>query len=142
MMRIRLRAFSAPAKLAVCAAVLFTTAMTAAMAGQEKKSVKAGVYTVAQAGRGEETFKTACSSCHAPGYFTDKDFYANFAGKPLWELFDVISDSMPMDNPGSLKKEQYADVIAYVLKLNKFPDGAAELPIDKEALSAIMMEKP
>lgn len=112
------------------------------LSAQEKKSVKAGVYTAAQAGRGEETFKTACASCHAPGYFTDKDFYTNFAGKPLFELFDVISDSMPMDNPGSLKKEQYADVIAYVLKLNKFPDGATELPIDKDALSAIMMEKP
>ena len=69
-------------------------------------------------------------------------FYTNYAGKPLWDLFDVISDSMPMDDPGSLKKEQYAELIAYVLQLNRFPTGTAELPIDKAALSAIQMEKP
>ena len=109
---------------------------------QEKKSVKAGVYTEAQAVRGQALFKTKCASCHAPNYFTDDSFYANFAGKPLWELFDVISDSMPEDNPGSLKKEEYADVIAFLLQLSKFPAGSADLPIDKDALSAILMEKP
>jgi hypothetical protein len=41
-----------------------------------------------------------------------------------------------------LKKEEYADVIAYLLKLNNFPAGPADLPTDKEALSLITMEKP
>jgi len=138
---IRLRAFGASAGLAACAVVLVTVG-AAAMSGQEKKSVKAGVYTAAQADRGQTLFRSKCASCHAPNRFTDDLFYASFAGKPLYEMFDVISDSMPEDDPGSLKKEEYADVIAYLLKLNKFPDGATDLPIDKEALSAIMMEKP
>ena len=116
-----------------------TVAITAA---QEKKSVKAGVYTVAQADRGVALFKSKCASCHAPNRFTDDLFYTSFAGKPLWEMFDVISDSMPEDNPGSLKKEEYADVIAYLLKLNNFPAGQTDLPTDKEALSLIQMEKP
>jgi mono/diheme cytochrome c family protein len=111
-------------------------------AATTQKSVKAGVYTAAQAERGEALFKSKCASCHTPGYFTDDNFYTNYANKPLWELFDVISDSMPEDNPGSLKKEEYADVIAFVLQLNKFPTGDAELPIDKDALSGILMEKP
>lgn len=105
-------------------------------------SVKAGVYTEAQAASGEAIYKSKCASCHTPGYFTDRDFYTNFANKPLWELFDAISDSMPEDNPGSLKKEEYAQVIAFVLKLNKFPSGATALPVDKDALSAILMQKP
>jgi mono/diheme cytochrome c family protein len=113
-----------------------------ALSAQEKKSVKAGVYTAAQADRGQTLYRSKCASCHAPNRFTDDLFYSSFAGKPLWEMFDVISDSMPEDNPGSMKKEEYADVIAYLLKLNKFPDGATELPIDKETLSAILMEKP
>lgn len=117
-------------------------ACCAAIAAQEKKSVKTGVYTAAQADRGEALFKSRCASCHTPGYFTDDNFYTNYAGKPLWELFDVVSDSMPEDDPGSLKKEEYADVIAYLLKLNKFPSGEVDLPIDKDALSAILMEKP
>ena len=111
-------------------------------AAQEKKSVKAGVYTTAQADRGQTLFRSKCASCHAPNRFTDDLFYSAFAGKPLWEMFDVISDSMPEDNPGSLKEEEYADVIAYLLKLNNFPAGQADLPVDKEALSLIMMEKP
>ena len=111
-------------------------------AAQEKTSVKAGVYTAAQADRGQSLFKSKCASCHAPNRFTDDLFYTSFAGKPLWEMFDVISDTMPEDNPGSLKKEEYADVIAYLLKLNKFPAGDKELPIEKDALNAIMMEKP
>jgi mono/diheme cytochrome c family protein len=111
-------------------------------AAQEKKSVKAGVYTAAQADRGQTLFRSKCASCHAPNRFTDDFFYQSFAGKPLWEMFDVISDSMPEDNPGSMKKEEYADVIAYLLKLNNFPTGETELPIDKDALSAIVMEKP
>ncbi len=104
--------------------------------------MKAGVYTAAQAERGQSLFRSKCASCHAPNRFTDDLFYISFAGKPMWDMFDVISDTMPEDNPGSMKKDEYADVIAYLLKLNNFPDGATELPIDKDALSAIMMEKP
>ena len=130
----RLRAIGATAG---CAALL---AISLAAAAQ--KSVKAGVYTAAQATRGQTTFNSKCASCHAPNRFTDDLFYTSFAGKPLWEMFDVISDSMPEDDPGSLKKEEYADVIAYLLKLNNFPAGETELPIDKDALSAILMEKP
>jgi len=122
-----------------CAALL---AIVVTAAAQEKKSVKSGVYTAAQADRGQNLYRSKCASCHAPNRFTDDLFYMSFAGKPLWEMFDVISDSMPEDNPGSLKKEEYADVIAYLLKLNNFPVGATELPIDKDALSAIQMEKP
>lgn len=117
-------------------------ALAAASSAQEKKSVKAGVYTAAQAERGQALYKAKCASCHTPGYFTDDNFYTNYAGKPLWELFDVISDSMPEDDPGSLKKEEYADVIAFVLQLNKFPAGDSDLPIDKDTLSGILMEKP
>jgi len=104
--------------------------------------VKAGVYTAEQADRGQALYRSKCASCHAPNRFTDDFFYQSFAGKPLWEMFDVISDSMPEDNPGSMKPAEYADVIAYLLRLNKFPAGSAELPTDKDALSAILMEKP
>jgi len=104
--------------------------------------VKAGVYTEAQATRGQTLFRSKCASCHAPNRFTDDLFYTSFAGKPLWEMFDVISDSMPEDNPGSMKPEEYVDVMAYLLQLNKFPTGAEDLPVSKEALSGILMEKP
>ena len=106
------------------------------------KSVKAGVYTAAQADRGQVLYRSKCASCHAPNRFTDDLFYTSFAGKPLWEMFDVISDTMPEDSPGSMKPEEYVDVMAYLLKLNAFPTGDVELPVGKAALSAIVMEKP
>ena len=109
---------------------------------QETKSVKAGVYTAEQSDRGISLFKQKCASCHAPNRFTDDLFYTSFAGKPLWEMFDVISDTMPEDDPGGMKPEEYADVIAYLLKLNGFPTGQTDLPTSKEALSMILMEKP
>ena len=117
--------------------------VTIALGAQAPKtSVKAGVYTAAQAERGIAVYRSKCASCHAPNRFTDDFFYTSFAGKPLWEMFDVISDSMPEDDPGSLSKEQYADVIAYLLQLNKFPTGETELPTDKDALTEILFEKP
>jgi mono/diheme cytochrome c family protein len=140
---IRLRACGATARQVRGAMIVVAVALgMSLLSAQEKTSVKAGVYTAAQAERGQTLFRSKCASCHAPNRFTDDFFYISFAGKPLWEMFDVISDSMPEDNPGSMKKEEYADVIAYLLKLNNFPAGAAELPIDKDALSAILMEKP
>ena len=114
----------------------------AAFAAQPARSVKAGVYTEAQAARGQALFRSKCASCHAPNRFTDDLFYTSFADKPLSEMFDVISDSMPEDNPGSMKSEEYVDVIAYLLQLNKFPAGADELPASPDALGAILMEKP
>ena len=116
--------------------------MNASAAQGPSRSVKAGVYTAPQADRGQTLFRSKCASCHAPNRFTDDLFYTSFAGKPLWEMFDVISDTMPEDNPGSMKPEEYVDVMAYLLKLNAFPTGEVELPAGKDALSAIVMEKP
>lgn len=137
---IRLRASGASAGLAVCAALLGATSL--AVNGQSQKSVKAGVYTAAQADRGQVLFRSKCASCHAPNRFTDDLFYTSFAGKPMWEMFDVISDTMPEEAPGSMKPEEYVDVMAYLLRLNAFPTGDTELPVGKDALSAIVMEKP
>jgi hypothetical protein len=44
---------------------------------------------------------------------------------------------MPLDNPGGLAPEEYAAVIAYVLKLNQYPAGSSELPIADAALKLI-----
>jgi len=127
-------------KSAVVVACL--AALSAGIVAQDKRSVKTGVYTAAQSDRGQALFRSKCASCHAPNRFTDDLFYTSFAGKPMWEMFDVISDTMPEDNPASMTPEEYVDVMAYLLKLNNFPTGDTELPVGKDALSAIVMEKP
>jgi mono/diheme cytochrome c family protein len=109
----------------------------------EMTSVNAGVYTPEQADRGQLLYRNKCASCHPPVRFTDEDlFHQVYAGKPLWELFDAISETMPEDDPGGMQPEEYADVIAYILRLNRYPTGAADIPTSREGLSAILLERP
>ena len=44
---------------------------------------------------------------------------------------------MPMDNPGSLPPQNYADVVAYFFRANGFPAGKDELPIVADHLKLI-----
>jgi hypothetical protein len=41
---------------------------------------------------------------------------------------------MPQDDPERLSPGQSADVLAYILSVNKFPNGKAELPQQSEML--------
>ena len=59
----------------------------------------------------------------------------------LKELWDVASGTMPEDNPGSLKQQEYADILAYFLSLNEYPAGDAELQGNAAAMAAIRIEK-
>jgi len=111
-------------------------------AAQPSKSVNDGVFTAQQAVRGEQIFKAKCSSCHDPNRFTGDDLFRPWAGKPLAELFSVMRESMPEDNPGTLPAQEYGDVVAYILQLNKFPTGADELVATDEAMAAILFERP
>ena len=45
--------------------------------------------------------------------------------------------SMPQDKPGSLGRQQSADIVAYILGFNKAPAGQTEVPGDADVLKAI-----
>lgn len=125
--------------LATGAAVL--TLAPRALHGQEaQKSVNQGVYSEAQAARGQQKFEGTCTACHDTARFTGPEFVNAWAGQPLHALFDTVSATMPEDNPGSLEPQQYGDVIAYFLKLNGYPAGTDELKGDAAAMKAIKME--
>jgi len=49
---------------------------------------------------------------------------------------------MPSSAPGSLTPEQYADVMAYVLSINKYPAGQAEIAKDGAGLKSVKMAAP
>jgi mono/diheme cytochrome c family protein len=109
--------------------------------GQDaQKSVNEGVYSEAQAARGQQKFEGTCTACHDTARFTGPEFIKNWTGQPLHALFDTVSSTMPEDNPGSLEPQQYGDVIAYFLKLNGYPAGPNELKGDAAAMKAIKME--
>jgi mono/diheme cytochrome c family protein len=106
-----------------------------------------GVYTDAQSARGEKISVTSCSACHGdklagtdmgPGV-QGPDFRENWSGKSVGELFEKVKTTMPANEPGTLSAAATADVIAYILKVNDYPAGAAELPSDAAALTAIKL---
>jgi S-disulfanyl-L-cysteine oxidoreductase SoxD len=114
------------------------------------KTTLDGVYTDAQAKRGEAVYTTACAGCHQPDLSGDgqtpalagKEFNVDWNDLAVSDLFDRTRGTMPADKPGTLKPEQAADVIAYLLQKGNFPAGQTELPADAAALKAIKFVSP
>jgi mono/diheme cytochrome c family protein len=101
-----------------------------------------GAFTAEQAARGEQVFRTVCAGCHVASQFANAPFRRAWAGRQARELFEVIRTTMPQDNPGRLRRAQYADVVAYVLHLNGAVPGNAELPPDSVALARVVFPQP
>jgi mono/diheme cytochrome c family protein len=101
-----------------------------------------GVYTAAQATRGEETYMALCVACHPTVMHTGDPFKVVWGGRPLADLFGSITEKMPKNDPGTLSGAETAQVIAYLLKLNDVPTGKTDLPEDAEALKGIRIEVP
>jgi mono/diheme cytochrome c family protein len=120
----------------------------AAPAPLAASGVWSGVYTDAQAKRGEATANQRCSACHGTDLMGGEagpslvglEFLGNWNQQSLGDFFDRIHSTMPADAPGSLSLQDTADVIARVLQLNKFPAGQKELPTDMNALGQLKIE--
>jgi S-disulfanyl-L-cysteine oxidoreductase SoxD len=123
---------------ATAAAILCAAPRDAA--GQARTTAKTGVYSLPQATRGMDVYVGYCKSCHTPESHTGKTFHATWNGKRLSDLYTFIRDRMPKNEPGSLSEQEYADVLAYLLKLNLMPSGKVELPSDSAKLAAIRIE--
>jgi mono/diheme cytochrome c family protein len=128
--------------------VLLLAAVRWPAAGQEKasRSVRDGVYTASQAARGEAAYRENCKSCHGPELegkgqnpaLAGSDFASNWDGRDLGELFGKMQDTMPADRPGELSKPVNAAILAYILKVNRYPAGANDLPGDADTLRGIV----
>ncbi len=106
-------------------------------AAEDPRSIVDRVYSVAQAERGEARFKISCSSCHTPGSFAGNSFAERWNGQTMAEAFDFVSNAMPENDPGGLKKQDYADVLAFILSVNGYPVGNDELPPDPVELKKL-----
>ena len=109
------------------------------------KTVWDGVYTLDQAKRG--ALKSGlCTNCHGDGFegggapeLVGPAFMSRWQGKSVGDLFDLIRLTMPDDDPGALPREQYADLVAYILAVNKFPEGKVEIGTALEPLKSIQI---
>ncbi|PYR64055.1 MAG: hypothetical protein DMF88_23930 [Acidobacteria bacterium] len=110
----------------------------------QARTAKDGVYTTAQAARGNAIFEMRCALCHgemlegaAGPPLAGDEFLGAWDTQPVSALFDKIHATMPADAPGTLEPTQVADLIAYIMQANKFSAGPAELAIGADALKQI-----
>jgi cytochrome c len=113
------------------------------------RSVWDGVYTEQQARRGEPKYKEHCALCHGDHLEGDEEdpplagalFLTNWDGLPLGSLFVRIRRDMPLNwKVGKLNPEVCADILAYMLSVNGFPQGNADLSHAAEVLNQIRFE--
>jgi mono/diheme cytochrome c family protein len=110
-------------------------ALAGASAQVPPPKIWTGVYTTAQAGRGQATFTTACIRCHgadlagttAPA-LKGEHFMATWGGGSLSRLFEKIRDTMPPQfGTNILSDTAKLEIVAFILQTNGFPAGAREL---------------
>jgi mono/diheme cytochrome c family protein len=113
---------------------------------QEVRSVWTGVYTDAQAKRGEELYFERCVRCHGATFMGGTDgagpllgptFNGNWNGVPLDQMLDRVRATMPQDKPATLSRQQVADALSFIFSINKIPAGKDELPRQAEMLNLI-----
>jgi len=116
----------------------------AAALGQSATSVWDGVYTEAQAKKGEAVYFAQCANCHGED-FAGREQAPALAGLGFMEkwnratvrtLFEKV-EQMPPTQPKALPTQDYVDVTAYMLSVNELPAGQAALPNDRAALARI-----
>jgi mono/diheme cytochrome c family protein len=98
----------------------------------------AGDYTREQAQIGAQIYSGSCSVCHgsrlqggAAPALTGPAFAQSLKAtySTASALFALISTQMPVNNPGSLSKQQYTQVLAFILAKNGYPAGSAPLDV-------------
>jgi mono/diheme cytochrome c family protein len=137
---------------AFCITALAVAGTLASLSGQPPASVWDGIYTEEQSSRGQPLYVKECASCHGSSMnggetappLTGSAFMANWSGLTVGDLFERIRLSMPEGRPGALSRQQNADILAYILRMNQFPAGKTELQRDTDRLKQIrfLAEKP
>jgi len=121
------------------------SAGTAPHGRQDERTTWDSVFSAAQAGRGETTYKQLCARCHMEtlaggdetGELTGSAFMSSWNGQSLADLHERIRTTMPTDTPGVYSSQQVTDVIAYMLRFNGFPSGSVELTHANDVLKSI-----
>jgi quinoprotein glucose dehydrogenase len=132
--------------LALCASAAILPGL--AFAQSAGSAASSGVYTQAQAARGQAKYSATCAACHGENMggadvappLTGSTFSGNWKGQTAGDLATRIRTTMPLDNPGSLGQAAVADVTAYILSKNGYPAGQTELARDASLLQQVKID--
>ena len=128
------------------ARALLAAVMLVAVVGQDTRTVWDGIYTGAQAERGQALFETACSHCHATDLggaegpaLVGNGFMRNWLEDTVGSLFTHILTTMPADTPGVLSEDDVVSLTSFLLSENGFPAGSDRLEPRADRLASILI---
>lgn len=115
----------------------------------QNSSQKPRVYSKEQAARGAAQYAKMCAACHDPAKtppagkdkgpeLVGEKFTDEWQDRTLGELLFTILTTMPNDGSAVLSESETADLAAYILQANGYPDGPTELKYDTAADTAIV----
>jgi hypothetical protein len=71
-----------------------------------------------QAEHGQAIYARRCAGCHRGSQFIGQDFVESWNDRRLYDFYALVSSTMPLNAPGTLKEHEYLAVLAYLLKAN------------------------
>jgi hypothetical protein len=119
-------------------------------ASDSKKTVWDGVFSDAQAVRGQALYSRWCTTCHRDDLtgsdgppLRGLDFFIRWREQTIGAMLGEVGETMPESDPGSLKPQEYLDILGFLFKANGVPVGTVDLTVDSDAVQRTMItEKP
>jgi len=91
-------------------------------------------FAASQVKHGQQLYFSSCVRCHTADRLTAGAFAKAWKGRRVYDLYDLLASTMPQDSPGSMKTDEYLDVVAYLLQLNGAVPGKQKLTADTDSL--------
>jgi cytochrome c len=127
------------------ACLVFGSRLLVAQGAASGGTVWDGIFTEAQALRGEAAYRRSCAACHkedllgggtAPA-LAGEEFFRRWNDSTVDDVVQTIRSSMPQDAPNSLDAQDYVNIITYLLKASGSPTGSGELTADRDRLKLV-----
>jgi cytochrome c len=108
-------------------------------------------YSEEQAQKGHNLYNEHCAFCHGAALEGQTSLPLNGATfRARWaddrhsvdDLFYIIRTLMPYGQPATLSKQEYIDIVAYIIMVNGYPAAAQPLPLDPRTLKRMVIMPP
>jgi len=139
---------NSPAVISSGAQPQFTAAAKPLPAESKPAGATAPAFTAQQVAAGKKAYESYCAVCHGNtltnGTFgtplAGEYFRGKWVGHSAGTLYSKSHDTMPPASPGSLPKDAYANIVAYILDFNGYKTGGAALPAGGESLKKMWLD--
>ena len=136
--------------LPLCAVASLALALSAKSlaADDAPRTVWDGVYSTAQAARGQKAYVAECARCHGKALegledaspLVGPEFLKSWESKNVGRLVDVTRRTMPPETAGTMSRPLTIELVAFLLSSNGFPAGQTDLETNAAALRQISIE--